>query len=51
MTPAGFPGADQLVKQFDRDGDGKLNAVEQMAAMSAYQSKTDSRRVVLNFRF
>src|SRR4051812_31291529 len=37
IPPGGFPGADQFAKQFDRDGDGKLNQLEAMAAQAAYQ--------------
>jgi hypothetical protein len=37
IPPGGFPGAQQFLKQFDRDGDGQLSPLEAMMAQAAYQ--------------
>jgi hypothetical protein len=36
VAPGGFAGADQFARAFDRDGDGKLNAMEAVAAQAAF---------------
>jgi hypothetical protein len=42
IAPAGFPGAEQFARQFDRDGDGKLNPLEAAAAQRAFQQMRNS---------